>query len=424
MSLRQAIDMALARHPSVAAAASGVQAASARIEQARGGFLPRVDYSESFQQSNNPVFVFSSLLTQRRFDEENFRIGALNRPDSISNFQSVVAVEQTLWDAGRTRGTIRAAQAGREIASEDARRTRLDLTARVAQSYYGAVLAAEAARIASQSVKSAEADLERAAAVRKAGLSTDVDVLSIRVHLAQMREQLIRREADLEVARAALNEALGLPLDTPHTLITPLEQAGAARALEEYERAALQARPEVLQSRLAVDLADAQRKQARASLWPQVIARGAFEADRGRFYEQGGGNWFAGLSLRWNLFNGGADKARVAEADHAIARARSFEQQAAAGIRLELRRAQSNYEAAKARLEVAGSAVAMAEESLRITKNRYGSGLNTVTDLLRTETALLEARTRRLTAIHDLRLALIGLELAAGTLQPDSEVLQ
>ena len=47
-------------------------------------------------------------------------------------------------------------------------------------------------------------------------MSTDVDVLSIRVHLAGVREQQIRREADLDVARAALNDALGFPLDAPH----------------------------------------------------------------------------------------------------------------------------------------------------------------------------------------------------------------
>ena len=57
----------------------------------------------------------------------------------------------------------------------------------------------------------ADADLKRAESVRDAGMSTDVDVLSIKVHLAAVREQRIQRSADLEVARAALNDAMGLP---------------------------------------------------------------------------------------------------------------------------------------------------------------------------------------------------------------------
>jgi outer membrane protein TolC len=62
-------------------------------------------------------------------------------------------------------------------------------------------------------------------AVLAAGMSTDVDVLSIRVHLAAVNEQRIRRSADLEVARAALNDAMGLALDTPHALTTALTPA-------------------------------------------------------------------------------------------------------------------------------------------------------------------------------------------------------
>jgi outer membrane protein TolC len=72
---------------------------------------------------------------------------------------------------------------------------------------------------------------------------------------------------------------------------------------------------------------------------------------------------------------------------------------------------------------VAKAAVAEAEESLRITQNRYESGMSNVTDLLRNETALLESRTRYLAAVHDQRIAATMLELAAGRLSADSEVL-
>jgi outer membrane protein TolC len=47
----------------------------------------------------------------------------------------------------------------------------------------------------------------------------------------------------------------------------------------------------------------------------------------------------------------------------------------------------------------------------------------TVTDLLRTETAVLESKTRYLAAVHDQRVAATMLELAAGRLTADSEVL-
>ena len=129
------------------------------------------------------------------------------------------------------------------------------------------------------------------------------------------------------------------------------------------------------------------------------------------------------MSLRWNVFDGGADRARIEEAAYGLERARALENQASSQVRLQVRRAYADYRSAAERIDVTQAAVAMAEESLRITKNRYESGLSNVTDLLRTETALLEVRNRRLAAIYDQRIAAVTLELAAGTLSDKSEVL-
>ena len=92
-------------------------------------------------------------------------------------------------------------------------------------------------------------------------------------------------------------------------------------------------------------------------------------------------------------------------------------------VRLEVHRAYAELHAATQRIEVAKASVAEAEESLRITQNRYEAGISNVSDLLRTETAVLEARTRHLAAIRDQRIAAAILELAAGTLSPDSAVV-
>jgi outer membrane protein len=424
LSLRDAVRQALRGNPSIAATAAGMKAAEARVTQARSGGLPKVNYSESFARSDNPVFVFGSLLAQHQFTEQNFAIGPLNRPDFLNNFQSQVTVDQTVYDAGQTKHATRSAELAQQMTGEESRRVQLDLIAGVARAYYGAVLAAESLKTAQQAVRSAEADLERAQAVLAAGMSTDVDVLSIRVHLAAVNEQRIQRAADLDVARAALNDALGLPLDTRHELTTALQPAGLSDiALDGVEREAAAARPEARQTKLALDLAHTQAEAARGSLWPQVSVRGAFEADRQRFVTRGGTNWLAAVSLRWNLFNGNADKARIDEAGDLIQRAEADGQRTDSAIRLQVRRAYAGVSAAGQRIEVARAAVAEAEESLRITQNRYSAGMSNVTDLLRNETAVLESRTRYLAAVHDQRVAATMLEYAAGRLSADSEVL-
>jgi outer membrane protein TolC len=424
LSLRDAVRLALRENKGLTASTAAIAAAGARIDQARGGALPKLNYTESFTRSNNPVYVFGALLTQQQFGMENFNIGSLNRPDALNNFQSLLTVDQPIYDAGQTRAAVKSADLGRQLTAEERRRAEMLTINGVLRSYYGALLAAEALATAQQAVRSAEADLKRAQDVRAAGMSTDADVLSIRVHLAAVHEQRIQRAADLDVARAALNDVLGLPLDSRHNLTTALSALDLPDlSLDGLERQASTARPETRQTHLAADLARAQSDAARAALRPQVAFHAAFEADRQRFINRGGANWLAAISVRWNLFNGFSDKARIAESRFAVDRARADEQRVDSAVRLEVRRAWSALAAARQRIEVAKAAADEAAESLRITQNRYQAGMTTVTDLLRNETAVLESRTRYLTAIHDQRIAAAALELAAGALTPDSEVL-
>jgi outer membrane protein TolC len=174
---------------------------------------------------------------------------------------------------------------------------------------------------------------------------------------------------------------------------------------------------------LATSLAETQAADARGGMLPQVNFHAAFEADRQRFYDRGGANWLVSIGLRWNLFNGFGDKARIEETRFALRRSMAERERADSAIRLQVRRAYAELRAAQQRIEAAQAVVAEAEESLRISQNRYEAGLSTITDLLRTETALLETRTRYLAAVRDQRMAAAMLELAAGTLSAESEVL-
>lgn len=424
ISLNDAVRLALEKNKSLEAATAASKAADKRIAEARSGFLPKVNYSESWTRSDNPVFVFSSLLTQKQFGEQNFQIGPLNNPNFLNNFQSQLTADQVLYDAGQTKRAVHSAELAKNITGEDGRRTQMEVIASVIRAYYDSLFITDQLKATSQAMRSAQADLDRALAVRTAGMSTDADTLSIRVHLASVREQQIRREADMDVARAALNDAIGLPLDTPHTLTTTLVPLDVPEgSLAEQQKTAIEQRPEARQMKLATSLAETQAANARSSLLPQVTMHGAYEADRQRFVTRGGDNWLVSIGLRWNLFNGFSDKARIEESKLAQQRSSAEAARTDSAIRLQVHRAYADVHAATQRIEVAKASVAEAEESLRITQNRYEAGFSNVTDLLRTETAVLEARTRHLAAVRDQRVAAAMLELAAGTLTPDSAVL-
>ncbi len=416
--------MGLEHHPAIESSAALQDAAQTRIQQARGGLLPKLTYFESLQRSDNPVFVFGSLLNQRQFKAENFDLGILNNPSFINNFQSQIRVDQVLYDFGATKSQVRSAEFQSQSASEDARKARMGVIAGVAGAYFGAVLAKERLAVALEAVRSAEADLQHAETVRAAGMSTDADVLSVRVHLAAMREREIQARYSLDVAQAALNDALGQPLEAQHQLSTALAAATLTNAgLAALDKSAQQA-PDSRKAELGVSVAEAQSDAARSALFPHISALGAFEADRQTFATRGGANWLVGASLEWNIFDGGRDRSRRKETTQLLTAARAEQKRTESAARLEVRRAYAGWKGAEERIAVAAAAVAQAEESLRITRNRYDAGLTTITELLRNETAALETKTNRLEAIYEQRLAATALELAAGTLSGDSDALK
>jgi len=425
MSLSEAVQTGLQHHPAIHATDASHQAARSRIDQARAGFLPKVGYVESYQRSNNPVFVFSSLLTQHQFTAQNFELRLLNRPNALNNFQSQLRADQTLFDAGNTRAQLRSAELGTNIAGEDERRARMDVVAGIAAAYFGAVLAKQRLAVANDAVRAAESDLTRAENVRSAGMSTDADVLSVRVHLAAMREREIEARYTLEVASAALNDALGLPLETPHQLSTPLTGAKLQDTdVETLTKVSINERPDARQAALGVRVAETQSSAARSALFPRVSIHGAFETDRQTFATRGGANWLFEASLEWNLFNGFADKARQRETAQLAQAAKAQQRRTESNVQLEVRRAYASFRGAAERIEVAAAAVAQSEETLRITRNRYEAGLTTITELLRNESAWLDTKTSHLEAVYDQRVAAAGLELAAGTLSGDSDALK
>ena len=425
LSLPQAVQMALQQNKSLEASRALVKGSEAHTRSARAGYYPSLNYSESATRSNNPVFVFSSLLTEHQFMAANFQIGPLNRPNALDNFRSSLVVQQTLFDGGQTKNGIRAGQALQQAAAAEVQRTETDVTYGAAHAYLDAVLSDAALKAAAEAVKSAEADLQRAENIQKAGMSTEADVLSIRVQLARVREQQIRRAADLAITRAALNDALGQPLDSLYNLTTALTRsAQQPDGLDAYEKQALDKRPEQLRMRYASDLASAQLARERSALLPTVAAEAILEADRQTFVTRGGANWTVAASLNWNLFNGFRDKEQIEEARQNLLSAKASQERMNSAVGLEVRRAWEELRAANERITVSEAAVAQAEESLRITQNRYQSELSPVTDLLRTETAVLESRTQYLSALHDQRLASVQLDLASGRLTADSASLK
>jgi outer membrane protein TolC len=425
LTLDQAVQLALKQNPALAAAADEADAAKARVAQVRAGWFPRLDASQGFTRGNNPVYVFGTLLTQRHFTAANFALPLLNAPAPLDNFQTRFDGQVSLFDSGRTLMRQRGAERLKTAADYETEQARQDLILRVVRAYYDVLVAREDLVAAQEALKTAESSAGRARSLEQAGLVVSSDRLSADVFRAQMKDREIRAANALELARLALSRELGL---APGTLREPsgslAEPAAPATTPEEWERIALAERPALRAVELQQQASDANRKLAKAEFGPRLGLFADFERDAETLGGPSGTNWAAGARLDLNLFAGGADHARVAEAE---ARSREAGHQLEwfrSGVQLEVRQAYLETVAAAQRAAAARDSVEQARESLRILQNRYQAGLITITELLRAETAQLEARTGYLAALHDWQVARAQLERAAGRLTANSELLR
>jgi outer membrane protein len=413
LTLDDAIRRTLERNPAVTASTAAEGVAAAGVEQARAGWFPRVDYVEAWQRSDQPVFVFGSLLAQSRFGPSNFAFDSLNNPDALNNFRGALTVQQSLVDLARP-ARVRAAGTARDGAALGTAALKRDLALGATRAYGQVLVAGTARRAAQSAVDAAEQDRARAEDRRDAGLATDADVLSFQVHAAGMKARLAQAVADETIARTALNELMGEPLDTPFTLDDVAAAAPAPETdLASLEREALEKRESAKEAILQEQAATAQHDIARSAFFPSVGFQAGYEFD-GENWTGRQRWWAAGVEMRWNLFNGLSDRARVAASQAGIAQARAGRLRTENAIRVEVRSAIARLGAAVAREETGRTAVAQAREAQRIIRERYEAGMAGVTDLLRAANALYDAELQQRAASVDVFISQKTLESVVG----------
>jgi outer membrane protein len=416
LTLSQAVEIALAKNPLTRATAAGRQLADAQLSVARATRWPLLQASESVTTSNNPVFVFGSLLEQGRFGPNNFLISSLNNPAALTNFRAGLSVRVPLFDQRQSKARIDVARLGQQQADQQTELVAQQIRFDVLKSYYGVLLAQSRVVVAEEAIQIGTADLKRIRDKFETGFVVRSDLLAAEVQVAEFRQQKIQASGELAIAQAALNTALGLPINSLHTITDQLsERLFSIETSDELNRQALQNRPEYARAMLVVRSNARQVRGARDEVLPRVDAFSSVGVS-GRSPVTGSPDYAVGASVTVNVFDAGR-KARISQARAAEAIAQAEQEQLANQISFEVVHAYQQFVSARERLQVVAQTTTQASEVLRIVRDRYHEGLTTITEVLRAELALVRARTDVLTARHDHYVAYANVLLATGRLK-------
>jgi outer membrane protein TolC len=415
LTLPLAVEIALRTNPLMRAMSAGREIADAQSQEAKAGRFPLVQLSETWISGNNPVFVFGSLLEQGRFAQRNFDLRSLNNPDPLNNFRFGVTIKGPLFDGRQTSTRIAVARLNQKQADAQTDQIAQRVRFEALKAYYGVLLAQMKKEVADEAVKLAEADVERSRDRVETGAAVSSDLLAAEAQLAEFRQQQIQSAGEIVIARAALNTAIGLPVDAPQNVSGRLvAKTFVVASQDELMRTAFDRRPDYSRAALAWDSRREQLKGARSEFLPRVDVFANAGVSRNSWAD-GSGDYLIGTSVTFNLFDAGR-KARIEQARAAAELAASEQEQLANQIRFEVVRAYQEYVSARERHIVAERVISHAAEALRIVQDRYHEGLTTITEVLRAETALARARLNLLAARYDHYVGYASVLLATGGL--------
>jgi outer membrane protein TolC len=265
-----------------------------------------------------------------------------------------------------------------------------------------------------------QAHLKDARNRERFGLAARNEVLAVEVKHERAELRRLRAENGAEVAEANLVRLLQLP---PDVVIEPTEKLESPppthEDLEELARQALEARPEREGLLARLRAAEASVRVAQSMSRPQVgLTAGYLYANPNRNFvppdESWRSSWDVGVEVSMRVFDGGRTSASVARAQANVAALSQRLDDLERHIRLEVTSAQLELRAALVAIRVADGAVAAAEESQRVSADRYREGVIPSSELLDAETAFLEAGLERTQALADARLAAAHLDRAVG----------
>jgi outer membrane protein len=384
-SLPELIDLAEAHNPETRIAWEGARAQLAALGIARSELYPTLA-AMALSQINRG----EALLGDRFYRQ------------TVQTFEGALELSYTIFDFGARSGRIEAARAqllASNFAFNDTHRT---LIYQVQQSYYRLLNASGQEEAARANLVNAQTVQQAAEDRLNNGLATLPDVLEARSATAQAEYDLQSVLGAEEITRGDLATALGTSAAVT-IQVQPLSQIptpeSIGNAVDQAIDRAFEQRPDLMQRLAEVRSANARIKEARAAYYP-TLNLNVTPTAQSLYGLQQTYPWahtadLTGdltFNLSWTVFDGGARKNRVAQAE---ANSRAVEAQVSATrdqIANEIWTAYSNLKTALRQRQSAIALLEAANQSYAAALESYKYGVRSFLDVTSAQRTLAQAR--------------------------------
>lgn len=386
-TLSEALVAAYQGNPTLTSARAQLRATDEQSAIARAAGRPTLGASAGFTQGVDNVRKFQSFNQQ---------------------FQAGAQLSVPLFQGGRVRNAVRAADARVDSGRQSLRSTEGQVFVQAVSAYMDVLRDRAIVGLNENNVKVLQTNLEATRDQFQAGTLTRTDVAQSQARLADGQAQLATARSNLVTSEESYRRVVGLfpaVLDQPPPL--PLLPATADQA----EDTAIAENPDIASAAAAVRAAHLDVATARSSRMPSISAQannsyvrdtaGSTNIFTGGASQLIGDSSSVGVSLNLPLYQGGGPSAQIRQAQ-------DFEQaameQQTATERQVVANARASYSAYQATLKVIGSS----EEALKANtlalegvQAEQTAGLRQVLDVLNAEQEKLGSQVTLVSAQHD-----------------------
>lgn len=400
LSLEQAVETALVNNHDLEAARLEVERADARVSEAWGTALPKLDFTATYSYAlKKPVFFLPDFLNPGSGVVTPIEIGATHAVDAG------FLAEQVLFDAAVFIG-VGAAKTYAQGAREILRATEVDVITEARKAFYAVLVSAEVYALAEENLAFSQDNYATVKALASQGLVAEYDLLRAEVTVENLRPEVINAANSYRQALNNLKERLGIPYDRPVKVAGKLEYRPVPDSVIAIaQEKVLDDNANLSSLRYQAEVNDAITSAQRSYYLPTLSAFGNYQwvTQKNRFAISTSdfiSSSTVGLSLRFNIFNGLQTGARVEQAE--LEYRKTKEQ--IAGLELSLQSATEatvlELERARQRIESQGRTIDQANRGFRIATARYASGSGTQLEVNDAQLALARAKVNQIEAIY------------------------
>ncbi|MDD4737271.1 MAG: TolC family protein [Kiritimatiellae bacterium] len=337
---------------------------------------------------------------------------------SHDQYSASAGLSQLLYSGGSVSAALKAAREYRRYALYDTEQRNNAIIRDITTSFYDLLYTADALRVAQESLDQWKRFEEQTQVKFQNGTSSEFDLLSAQVKVANEKPQVIAAQNQHDLARERFKNLI-YEDDTDFTVQGELRYDPVHVELELLYRLALENRPELqsMQSLIGMQMQDIRATQG--EYFPRLYATASYQGSNppsdAPVDDEWKWHWNAGLALSWDILDGGLRSSQVAQKKLAVENSRSDQIDLVRAIKLEVNSAYLTLMHSREVVLGAKDSVHLAQKAMDIADVRYKNGLFTYLEYTDSNLSLTQAKLIHYQALKAYMQAVAQLQYACGT---------